>query len=152
MAVKKNKPIAKAGMVAKSLENALINLEAAFESGTKAVAERTQTGSQFAKLVARLSKKRAALMKRKKLATARVKKEASADNKKALRDVTKELDAVKKELGKAKTTKDANNAELSDLRASLKRATAYRKGIAAADKVLNKPKKKSRRKKRAVSS
>jgi hypothetical protein len=101
--------------------------------------------------VARLSKKRATLLKRKKLATTRVQKEPSADNNKALRDVKKELDSVTKELGKAKIVKDANNAELSDLRASLKRATAYRKGVAAADKVLNKPKKKSRRKK-AVSS
>lgn len=151
MAVKKKKPVAKAVVVAKSLENALVNLEAAFESGTKAVVERTQTGSQLAKLVARLSKRQSALLKRKKLATARVKKEASADNKKALSDVTKELDAVKKELGKAKAPKDANNAELSHLRVSLKRATAYRKAIATADKVLNKPKKKSRRKK-AVSS
>ena len=150
MAVKKKKPIAKAIMVAKSLENALVNLEAAFESGTKAVAERSQTGSQLAKLVARLSKKRAALMKRKKLATTRVKKEASADNKKALRDVTKELDTIKKEFDKAKIAKDANNAELSQLRVALKRATAYRKGVVAADKVLNKPKKKTRRK-RAVS-
>ena len=90
-------------------------------------------------------------MKRKKLATTRVKKEASADNKKALRDVTKELDTIKKELDKAKIAKDANNAELSELRTSLKRATVYRKGVAAADKVLNKPKKKARRK-RAVSS
>jgi valyl-tRNA synthetase len=151
MAVKKKKPIAKAGMVAKSLENALVNLEAAFESGTNAVAERAQNGSQYAKLVARLSKKRATLLKRKKLATTRVQKEPSADNNKALRDVKKELDSVTKELGKAKIVKDANNAELSDLRASLKRATAYRKGVAAADKVLNQPKKKSRRKK-AVSS
>lgn len=151
MAVKKKKTVAKAAVVAKSLENALVNLEAAFESGTKAVAERSQTGSQLAKSVARLTKKQATLVKRKKLAAARVKKEASADNKKALRDVTKELDDVKKELGKVKTPKDANNAELSHLRASLKRATAYRKAIAAVDKGLNKPKKKSRRKK-AVSS
>ena len=151
MAVKKKKPIAKSSMVEKSLENSLVNLEAAFESGTKTVAERTQTGSQLAKLVARLSKKRAALMKRKKLATARVNKEASVDNKKALHDVTKELDTIKKEFDKAKIAKDANNAELGPLRVALKRATAYRKGIAAADKVLNKPKKKSRRR-RAVSS
>ncbi|MGD8594953.1 MAG: hypothetical protein PVF82_19150, partial [Gammaproteobacteria bacterium] len=94
MAVKKKKPIAKAGMVAKSLENALVNLEAAFESGTNAVAERAQNGSQYAKLVARLSKKRATLLKRKKLATTRVQKEPSADNNKALRDVKKELDGV----------------------------------------------------------
>lgn len=145
MAVKKKKPIAKAVMVEKSLENALVNLEAAFESGTNAVAERSQTGSQSAKLVARLSKKRVALMKRKKLATDRVKKEASVDNKKALRDLTKELDTIKKELDKAKIAKDANNAELNPLRAALKRVTAYRKGIATADKVLNKPKKKKRR-------
>jgi hypothetical protein len=151
MAAKKKQSIAKAAMVAKSLENALVNLEAAFESGTKAVTERTQNGSQFAKLVARLSKKRATLMKRKKLTTERIKKDASAENKKALRDVTKELDTVTKELGKAKIVKDANNAELGDLRASLKRTTAYRKGVAAADKVLNKPKKKPR-KKRAVSA
>ena len=147
MAAKKKTSIAKAGMVSKSLENALLNLEAAFESGTKAVTQRAQNGSQFAKLVARLSKKRSTLLKRKKLATARVKKESSADNRKALKDVTKELDTVTKELGKAKVVKDANNVELNELRVSLKRATAYRKGIAAADKVLNKPKKKSRRKK-----
>ena len=146
MAVKKKKPIAKSAMVEKSLENALVNLDAAFESGTNAVTQRTQTGRQLARLVARLSKKRAALMKRKILATARVKKEASVDNKKALRDVTKELDTIKKEFDKAKIAKDANNAELSQLRVALKRATAYRKGVVAADKVLNKPKKKTRRK------
>ena len=94
MAVKKKTPVAKAAIVAKSLENALVNLEAAFESGTKAAAERSQTANQLAKLVAKLSKRQTALTKRKKLATARVKKEASADNKNALRDVTKELDGL----------------------------------------------------------
>lgn len=150
MAVKKKKPIVKATVVAKSLENALTNLEAAFDSGSKAVAERAKNGSQNAKTVARLSKKRATLAKRKTLATARVKKDGSADNKKALSAVTKELNSVAGELNKAKVVKDANNAELNDLRASLKRATAYRKGIAAADRVLNKPKKKSRKKRPAA--
>ena len=149
MAVKKKNSIAKAVMVAKSLENALVNLEAAFESGTKAAAERAQNGSQFAKAVERLSKKRAMLLKRKMLAAARVKKEASADNKKALLAVTKELNTVTTELGKAKIVKNANNAELSDLRGSLKRITAYRKGIASADRVINKPKKKASRVKQA---
>ena len=52
---------------------------------------------------------------------------------------------VKKEVAKNKPVKAANAEELSGLRNSCRRLAAYGKALAAADKALNKPKKKAKK-------
>jgi len=141
------KAVVKSAVMAKTLESALAGLATVCESGGNAVDSRAKDGKKLAASSKRLSKKRTTLGKRKKTAAARLKKDATADNRNALKAVEKELAMVSKEAAKVKKEKDANNAELSGLRDSVKRANAYAKGIAAADRVLNKPKKKARRKK-----
>ncbi|NOY65824.1 MAG: hypothetical protein GXP13_00255 [Gammaproteobacteria bacterium] len=141
------KAVVKSAVMAKTLESALAGLATICESGGKAVDSRAKDGKKLAASSKRLSKKRATLGKRKKAAAAKLKKDATADNRNALKAVEKELAAVVKESAKVKKAKDANNAELSGLRVSVKCANAYVKGVAAADKVLNKPKKKRRKKK-----
>jgi len=146
------KAVVKSAAMAKTLESALAGLAVVCENGGKAVDSRAKDGKKLAASSKRLSKKRATLAKRKKTVAAKLKKDATADNRNALKAVVKEMAAVAKEAASVKKAKDANNAELSGLRASVKCANAYAKGIAAADKVLNKPKKKRRKKKVAKSA
>jgi len=144
----KKKAVVKSAAIAKTLDSALDGLTSICESGGKAVDERSKDAKKLAASSKRLGKKRMTLNKRKRTATTKLKKEASADNRKALSAVVKELAMVTRELAKVKKEKDANTAELNGLKASVKRANAYMKGVASADKVLNKPKRKVRRKKK----
>ncbi len=144
MAVKK-KTLIKSSMAKSKHEAAVSALSTTCEESNKAVAARAKDGKKNASLVARLGKKRATLTRRKKIAVARLKKTPGADNRKALNAVIKDINTVSKDLKKAKAVKDANNLELSGLRATLKKASAYMKAIASADKILNRPKKKKRR-------
>jgi len=146
----KKKAIATSAAMAKTLESALGGLASICENGGKAVDTRAKDAKKLAASSKRLGKKRMTLNKRKSTATARLKKDATADNRKALSAVVKELGMVTRELAAVKKVKDANNAELAGLRASLKRATAYMKGVTSADRVLNKPKRKVRRKKKVA--
>ena len=144
---KAKKSIAKSSAVDKLLAGAIDKLTEANAKCGKAVASRSKDAKKFATAVKRLAKRKATLLKRKKTASNRVKKDSNTDNKKALRAVIKDLAATNRDLGKARKVKAANTAELSPLKAANRRLTAYTKGIAAADKVINKPKKKTRKKK-----
>ena len=86
-------------------------------------------------------------MKKVKTAAKRVKKDANAANKKAVKVIKKDIAIVKKDIAKLKTVKSAVSEELASLKLASKRAAAYAKSVASADKVLNKPKKKRRKKK-----
>mgnify|MGYP003624287049 CR=1 FL=1 len=148
MAVSKKKIIKNAAL-AKVIDSSLTNLEAATANGAKALALATKNSKQSAAEGKRLSKKRVTLIKRRKTASAKVQKDPIAANKKALSAVDKELAAIRKAAAKNKIVKAANFEELSGLRVSCRRLSAYNKAITAADKVLNKPKKKTRRRKAA---
>ena len=105
------------------------------------------------KLVAdsrRLAKKRAVLTKKKTAASKRLKNTPNAENRKAVSSVTKELVTVKKDGEKARAAAATNTEELKAVKASLKQAAAYVSVIEKADKILNKPKKKRRAKKRVA--
>jgi len=143
------KAVVTSAAMAKTLESALAGLATICESGAKAVDSRSKDAKKQAAAFKRLSKKRMTLNKRKKVQAAKIKKDPSADNKKALKATEKDLAVTGRELASCKKTRDANNAELSGLRDSVKRASAYAKGVAAADKKLNKPKKKRRARKKA---
>ncbi len=146
MAVKK-KPVIKNAALAKVIDTSLANLEAATANGAKALALATKKSKQSSAEGKRLSKKRVALIKRSKTAAAKVKKDPVAANNNALKTVVKELAAIRKEVAKNKIVRVANFEELSGLRVNCRRLATYGKALTAADKVLNKPKKKTRRRK-----
>ncbi len=142
----KAKRIVKNDVVEKSINNAMNALSSAGLDCAKSIAVSTKLAKSYLSAAKRLSKKRAALAKRKKTATARLKKTANADNRKALKTVEKELTNVKKEISKLTPMKSANASELASLKASQKRIAAYSSSLEKADKILNKPKKKKRKK------
>lgn len=145
----KKKAVVKSAAIAKILDSSLAGLTTICDGGGKALDKSAKEAKKLATLSKRLGKKRTTLGKRKKTAEARLKKDATTDNRKALAVVVKELKVVTLEFAKVKKIKDANNAELSGLRATVKRAAAYMKGITTADNVLNKPTRKAPRKKSA---
>lgn len=149
MAVKKKSVVKNVSLV-KVLDTTLTNLEMATTNGSAALALATKNSKKAAAEGKRLSKKRVSLIKRRKAAAAKVQKDPVVVNKNALKAVDKELAAIRKAAAKNRTIKAANFDELSGLRTSCKRLNAYSKAIAAADKVLNKPKKKTRTKRKAA--
>lgn len=148
MAVKKKSVVKNVSLV-KVLDTSLASLEMASTNGAAALALATKNSKQSAAEGKRLGKKRVTLIKRRKAAAAKAQKDPVAANKNALKAVDKELAAIRKAAAKNKTVKAANFDELSGLRTSCKRLNAYTKAIAAADKVLNKPRKKTKKRKAA---
>ena len=132
------KPIAKSAAVTKNIEAALASLGTACVAGDSAVARRSKDGKSLATATKRLSKKSATLTKRKRLSAKRAKASPSGETRKALRSVIKELATTKKQLIKARTAKGINAVELAALKAAQRRATAYAKAIAQAEKSLSK--------------
>jgi len=146
MAVNK-KPVIKNTALVKVIDTSLTNLETATTNGVKALALATKKSKQSSTEGRRLNKKRVTLIKRRKTAVAKAKKDPDAANKKVLKTVDKELAAIRKEVAKNKIVKAANFEELSGLRVSCRRLAAYMKTLAAADRALNKPKKKTKKRK-----
>lgn len=146
MAVNK-KPVIKNTALVKVIDTSLTNLETATTNGVKALALATKKSKQSSTEGRRLNKKRVTLIKRRKTAAAKAKKDPDAANKKVLKAVDKELAAIRKEVAKNKIVKAANFEELSGLRVSCRRLEAYMKTLAAADRALNKPKKKTKKRK-----
>ena len=138
---KKKRAIAKSAAVTKSIETALASLGTACDAGDSAVAKRSKDAKSLATATKRLSRKRAILIKRKRLSAKRAKASPSGETRRAVRAVIKELATTKTQLGKARTAKGINAVELAALKAAQRRATAYAKAIAHAEKSLNKGKK-----------
>jgi hypothetical protein len=135
---KTKRAIAKSAAVTKNIEAALASLGTACVAGDSAVARRGKDGKSLAAATKRLSKKRASLAKRKKLSAKRAKAAPSGETRKALRAVIKELATTKKQLIKARAAKGINAVELTALKAAQRRASAYAKAIAQAEKSLSK--------------
>ncbi len=146
MAKTTKKSIIKSASVDAKISSAIESLMAASNDGNNAIAVRSKDGAKFAAEVKKLTKKRATLIKRKKTAATKVKKSPDAETRKALRTVEKDLASTKKDLDKSKVQKSANAGELASLKAGQRKVAAYLKVIGQADKVLNKPKKKARKK------
>ena len=141
---KAKRAIAKSAAVTKNIETALAALGTACVAGDSAVAKRGKDGKSLAATTKRLSRKRAILAKRKHLSAKRAKAAPSGETRKALRAVIKELATTKTQLGKARTAKGINAVELAALKVAQRRASAYAKAIAQAEKSLNKPTKRKR--------
>ena len=137
---KTKRTIAKSAAVTKNIEAALASLGMACVAGDSAVAKRSKDGKSLAASTKRLSKKSATLTKRKRLSAKRARSAPSGETRKALRSVIKELATTKKQLVKARAAKGLNAVELAALKAAQRRATAYAKAIAQAEKSLSKRK------------
>ena len=135
---KSKRTIAKSAAVTKNIEAALASLGTACVAGDGAVAKRSKDGKSLAASTKRLSKKSASLAKRKRLSAKRARATPSGETRKALRSVIKELATTKKQLVKARTAKGINAVELAALKAAQRRANAYAKAIAHAEKSLAK--------------
>ncbi len=143
----KKKTVVKNASLAKVIDTALDNLEKANANGAKALANATKKGKKLSAEAKRLGKKRKTLNNRRNSAAAKAKKYPVVANRNALKKVARELADVRKAVAKNKPVKAANFGELSGLRISCRRLAAYGKALAAADKALNKPKKKARKRK-----
>ncbi len=143
----KAKPVVKAAALDKTINASTDSLTKACDNAATSVTKKSAEAKKLTAEVKRHTKKKATLTKRNKTAAAKLKKESNAANKKAVTAVAKELKTTKVALDKARASKAVVSTELSALKSAAKRLTAYTKAIAAADKVLNKPAKKRRKKK-----
>ena len=144
MAVRK-KTLIRSTQFVNTIDISVERLNEVLNSGEVAVAKRSKDSIQQLALIRRLKKKKQTLQNRKNRATANQKKTPSADNAKQIRVSGREIASIKKQLTKATALRQANLAELSVLRVNLRRASAYVKAINAAEKQLNKPKRRRRR-------
>lgn len=135
---KSKRAIAKSAAVTKNIEAALASLGTACAAGDSAVARRGKDGKSLAAAMKRLSRKRAILAKRKRLSAKRARSTPNGETRRALRAVIKELASTKVQLVKARTAKGINAVELAALKAAQRRASAYAKAIAHAERTLAK--------------
>ena len=140
MAAKK-KPIIRSTQFVNTIDTSVERLNEALNKGKVAVAKRSKDSLQQLALIRRLKKKKQALLNRKTRATAKQKKTPSAEIAKQIRDSRREIKSFKKQLTKATAFRQANLAEVSVLRANLRRVSAYVRAINSAEKQLNKQKK-----------
>ena len=145
----KAKPVIKAAALDKTINASTESLTKVCGNAATAVTTKTAEAKKLLTEVKRHLKKKSTLTKRNKTAAAKLKKDANAANKKAVAAVAKELKATNAALDKARTSKAVVLTELAALKTASKRLTAYTKAIATADKALNKPAKKRRKKKAA---
>lgn len=149
MAASKKKPVTKNSAIAGSVETSVSSLETALDKVNKAVSANAKESKKLLSESRRLKKRRTSLMSKKKRAVAADKKNSSATSRKAVKATKSELTATNKVLVKTTAARQAVTEELSGLKDSQKKLSAYVKGIMAADRKLAKPKKKTRKAKRA---
>ena len=144
---KKTQKVITSGAAEKAVDSAVNSLADMAVSTYNATIVLDKENKKLAAEAKRLGKKRIMLLKRKKTAANKLKKDASAINKKGLKAVDNEIAAITKDAAKIRSQKTAVSAELSSLKTVSKRAAAYNKAVGMMDRVLNKPKKKSAKKK-----
>lgn len=143
----KAKPVVKAAALDETINASTESLTKACDNAEIAVTKKTAEAKKLLTEVKRHLKKKATLTKRSKTVAAKLKKDTNAANKKSVAAVAKESKATKAALDKTRASKAVVLTELASLKSASKRLTAYTKAIAAADKVLNKPAKKRRKRK-----
>ena len=149
MAAKKRATVTKNSVIANSIEASVATMMTSLNKVDKAVAVSAKESKKLLAESRRLRKRRASLLGKKKRAIAANKRNSTGDTRKAVKSTKAELAKVTKEAAKSTAARAAVTTELAGLKSSQKELAAYVKGIAAVDRKLAKPKKKSRRKKRA---
>jgi len=141
----RKKTMVKSAAIDKVIDNAVTALRASCDNVAAAVEARAKDAKKFTAESKRIARKKATLTRRKRTLTARYKKIGGADTRKQLTATTKELAAVNKDGVRNRAVKSVNATELAALKASLKKTRAYLKEIDKADKTLNKPRRRRRR-------
>lgn len=150
MAAKKKISLVKNSAIANSIESSVSNLMTSLDKVDKAVAAGAKQSKSLMSEGRRLKKRRASLVGKKKRAVSANKKNSTGDSRKAVKAATSELATVSKDLAKSTAARSAVITELSGLKTSQKTLAAYVKGIVAADRVLARPKKKSKKRKKVA--
>ena len=138
------KPVTRNSVIASSIDNAVYNLEAALEKADKAVVVRSAESKKLLNESRRLRKRRTTQMNRKKRAIAADKKNSTGDTRKAVRAVTSELNATNKAITKTSSARQVVLEELAGLKDSQKMLSGYVKGLYAADRAIERAKKKKK--------
>ena len=138
------KPVTRNSVIANSIDSAVYNLEAALEKADKAVVVRSAESKKLLNESRRLRKRRTTQINRKKRAIAADKKNSTGDTRKAIRAVTSELNATNKAITKTSSTRHVVLEELAGLKDSQKMLSGYVKGIYAADRAIERAKKKKK--------
>lgn len=138
------KLVTRNSVIANSIESSVYNLEVAFDKANKAVTARSNESKKLLNESRRLRKRRTTQMGKKKRAIAADKKNSTVDSRKLVRTVTSELTATNKALVKVTTSRQAILEELTGLKDSQKKLSAYVKGIYAADRAIARSTKKKR--------
>ena len=144
MAARKAKPVTRNSVIANSITSAVSNLESALEKVNKAVVVRSAESKKLLNESRRLRKRRQTQMNKKKRAIAADQKNSTGDTRKAIRAITSELNATNKAITKTTTTRQAVLEELTGLKDSQKMVSGYVKGIYAADRAIERAKKKKK--------
>ena len=144
MAARKAKPVTRNSVIANSIASAASNLESALEKVNKAVVVRSAESKKLLNESRRLRKRRQTQMNKKKRAIAADQKNSTGDTRKAVRAITSELNATNKAITKTTTTRQAVLEELTGLKDSQKMVSGYVKGIYAADRAIERAKKKKK--------
>ena len=148
----KLKKIVKATSLAAKVQTATENLTTAQTDGEAALSTLESDRKKLLAENKRLIKKRGILARKKKAASARLKKTPNAETRKEVAAISKELITTNKVADKARDAKSANAEELKAVKAALKQASTYLSLIEKADKKLNKPRKKVRKKRRVLAA
>ena len=150
--ITKRNTAVKGAAIGNRVDSAIANITKASNDAGKALNVRRSESKKLIVLVNQLNKKRAALAKRAQTAVARWRKLRSAEHRKALGVIQKELVAVRKLLVKTRAQRGAAATELAVVKSVNRRVAVYTGAIGKAEKVLNKPKKtgKTKRKKSAA--
>ena len=146
----KTNKIVKGSSLASKIRIATENLLLAKAEGETAESSLEKDRKKLLAENKRLTKKRGVLTRKKQIAANRLKKTPNAENRKAASSIIKELTVIKKAADKARAAKNASTEELNSVKTALKQASAYISMMEKADKVLNKPRKKVRKKRRAA--
>ena len=147
--ITKRNTAVKGAAIGNRVDSAIANITKASNDAGKALKVRRSESKKLIVLVNQLNKKRAALAKRAQTAVERWRKSRSAEHRKALAVIQKELVAIRKLLVKSRAQRGAVATELAVVKSVNRKVAAYADAIGKAEKVLNKPKKqqKKRRKK-----
>ncbi len=146
MPTKAKKSVVKSASLEKTIESSLAALNAANDDGDKAVTALSKIAKTLSAESKRYSKKQSTLSRRKKTLASKFKKNGDAATKKMLATTEKEIATLKKLATKCTAAKSANSEELKGLKANTKRSKAYISVLTKVDRILNKPKKKVRKK------
>ncbi len=147
VAKKKTKKTVSSAASVKMVDAAVANLAEVATTSSKVIVTLGKESKKLTIATRRLSKKRVLLMRKKKSAASKMKMDPNAANRKNVKLIENEIAAIRKEAARVAGQKATLTPEMTALRTISKRATAYTKALEQTDKVLNKPKKKRRRKK-----